>query len=223
VSVSLRAKGAWHGAALAMLCSVMLVGCGTTHQGALVPALFPAQQAAAAKDPTRVRLDLPERDQRFTNARLSHSVVRVELPIGRIVEAAGAAALAQEFAEVTSGPGTKEPQGVHLVLSDITADVRDELIYFIPLPYLWPSRVDVTLRLAFTARVLGPDGSTRWTRDYASGPELWVPRKASLLIGETVHDGIQRVVHELSMRLARQAAQDLRAWLEQERRRERVL
>jgi hypothetical protein len=31
------------------------------------------------------------------------------------------------------------------------------------------------------------------------------------------------VAHELSIRLMRQAAQDLRSWVEQERRRERVL
>ncbi len=212
------------GAAVVILTvGAVLAGCSTTYPTPLVPGLFPPPMTAPVKDPLTIWLNVDHRDQSFRNPPLRHYPFQVEMPIAVIVEAAGLRALGETFDHVSAGPRPADAGGLRLQVSGVAMDLKSELVYFIPLPYISPSRVDLTVRLVFTVQVLGPDGDVQWTRDYDSGRELWVQKKPSLLIGEPVHEGVQRVAHELSMRLMRQAAQDLRSWVEQERRRERVL
>lgn len=209
--------------ALAVLLSILLMACGSVVQTPLAPALFPAMNAAPSRDPATISLALDQREQIFKSPQLRYFPVQVEMPIGRIVEAAGLLALRREFAAAAPGPAPPDARDLRLQVSGVALDLKSDLIYFVPLPYIPIERVDLTARLALTVNVVGPEGAVRWSQVYDSGRELWVPKKPSLLVGEPAHEGIQRMAHELSLRLMRQAAQELRAWLEQERRRERVL
>lgn len=204
------------------LCA-LLAGCATTYPTPLVPALFPGPQTTVTtKDAGPLALTLANPDQQFRSPSLRYLNVQVEMPIGRIVEAAAMLALREQFEAVAAGPGD-DARALRLQVSDIVPDLKTELIYLIPLPYVLLDRVDVTARLGFRLSLRGSDGSVRWARDYDSGRELVKSRSKSFLVLEPMHEAIQRVAHEQSARLMRQAAGDLRVWLEQERRRERVL
>lgn len=113
--------------------------------------------------------------------------------------------------------------GLALRLTDIVPQVESALIYILPIPGGLIDRVDVTTRLAFRLAVMAPDGSLRWSRVYDSGPELVKVRRESFLAQEPMETAMQRRFHEQAARLMRDAATDLRSWLEQERLRERVL
>jgi hypothetical protein len=208
---------------LAALLTVLLCACGQVVRLPLAPALFPAMDTAPTRDPATIALVLDAPEQLFRSPTMRYFPVQVELPIGRIVEAAGLRALGREFVTVAPGLASPDARALRVQVSGIALDLKSELIYFIPLPYIFVERTDVTARLAFTLHVTGPDGAVRWSQAYDSGRELWVPKKPSLLVAEPAHEGVQRMAHELSLRLMRQAAQDLRVWLERERRRERVL
>lgn len=202
-----------------LLCT-LLDAC-TTYDKPLTPALFPAQTPAPRLDATAVSLELADPDQHYRSPRLRQYMVEVELPIGRIVEAAGRLALAAEFAQVADAKGG-DPRTLRLRVDGITADADSRLIYFVPLGPIPMQRIDVKTRLAFRVHLVGPGDTVRWSQPYDSGMELLKLQRKGLVL-EQVQDGIQRQTHEQAARLMRQAARDLRAWLEQERRRERVM
>ena len=220
-----RSRRAFALGALATLAA--LAACTTTYRTPLDPALFQSTTLAAAPamaaDAQRVALSLEDPGQVFRSPTLSHFSARFEVPVGHIAEAAALLALRREFTTVNSVAAGSAGGALRLQLAPVTMELKSERIYFIPLPYLWPQRVDVTLRLRLTVRVLGPGGVVRWAQDYDSGAELWVPRRKSFLVLEPVQEGVQRLTHELSLRLMRQAARDARAWAEHDRLRERVL
>jgi len=83
-------------------------------------------------------------------------------------------------------------------------------------------RIDVTTRLAFRVHLVGPGDTVRWSQSCDSGMEMLKLQRKGLVL-EQVQDGMQRQTHEQAARLMRQAVRDLRVWLEQERRRERVM
>jgi hypothetical protein len=214
-------------AAVAWCLVALLAACAVTVHKPLAPTLFPAQTGTLAKDPATVSLTLANRELNSSSP-LRNFAGQVELPLGHIVEAAGRLALAQEFTAVATGATAADARAVALQVADVKLEVADELIYLVPVPVpvlnaVVVQRVDVTLRLTLRAKVLGPDGVVRWSQEYDSGRELWVPKQVLRMDSEPVYDGVQRLAHELSVREMRHVAQDLRAWLEQERQRERVL
>jgi hypothetical protein len=217
----------WARAAVAWCLVALLAACAISVHKPLAPTLFPAQTGMAVKDPATVTLTLANRELNTTSP-LRNFAGQVELPLGHIVEAAGHLALAQEFAAVAAGTTAVDARAVGLQVADVKLEVSDELIYLVPVPLpllnaVVVQRVDVTVRLTLRARVLGPDGAARWSQDYDSGRELWVPKQVLRMDSEPIYDGVQRLAHELSVREMRHVAQDLRAWLERERLRERVL
>lgn len=204
-----------------LLCAA-IAGCAT-YDKPLSPALFPPAAAAATRDPARVVLVLADRDQHYRSPRQSGYLFEIGLPIGRIVEAAGLRALAAEFEHVAGADAPADPRALQLRVDDVSASVHSRFVYFIPLGPIPLNRVDLKTRVAFTIRLLAPDGSTRWSQRGDSGEELLVPRRQGLFVVEAPSDGAQRAVHEQAARLMQAAARDLRTWLEQEQRRERVL
>jgi len=200
----------------------MTSGCSTVEPRPLAPALFPAAPGApGSKDAARLALSLDNPMQSFTNPSVRMRLAQVQLPLGRIVEAAALLALGEQFESVAQGPADDRRLSVRI--SDVAPDLTSDLIYIIPIPGGLIDRVDVTTRLAFRLTVTAPDGSARWSRDHDTGREPLKLKRENLFVQESLHDGIQRAFHEHAVRLMRQAAADLRGWLAQERLRERVL
>jgi hypothetical protein len=210
-------------ASLVTLALCVVLGACASYEKPLAPELFPAQVAAAAKDPTPIVLAVTDRELRYRSARQSGHLMEVEVPIGRIVEAAGALALGAEFERVTDAAGAADPRALQLRVDGIAAEVGDRLVYFIPLGPFPLQRVDLSCRLAFKVQATGVHGAVHWSQSYDSGLEPVVLKKKGIVTVELPQDAVQRMLHEQAARLMRQAAADLRAWLEQERRRERVL
>ena len=212
-------RGAWAACCAAAL---LLGGCAVIQPRPLDPALFPPPPAAtAARLPAAVELTVAIPDQSYTNPPTRLHRNQVQLPIGRIVEAAAQLALREQFERADVGAG--DGRGLALRLMDIVPQVESALIYIVPVPGGLIDRVDVTTRLAFKLAAMAPDGSLRWSRVYDSGPERVQVRRESFLVQEPMETAMQRRFHEQAARLMRDAAADLRSWLEQERRRERVL
>lgn len=200
--------------------AVLLGGCGVIQPRPLDAALFPPQpKALVPRLPATVALAVTTPDQSYTNPPTRLHRHQAQLPIGRIVEAAAQLALREQFERVDVGAS----DGLVLRLMDIVPQVESALIYVFPFFGGLIDRVDVTTRLAFRLAVLAPDGSLRWSRVYDSGSELVNARRSSFLVQEPVETAMQRSFHEQAARLMRDAAADLRSWLEQERQRERVL
>jgi hypothetical protein len=200
----------------------MTGGCSTVEPRPLAPALFPAAPGSPGpRDATRLALSLENPTQSFTNPAVRMRLAQVQLPLGRIVEAAAMLALGEQFESLALGPADDRRLSVRI--SDVAPDLTSDLIYVIPVPGGLIDRVDVTTRLAFRLTVTAPDGSARWSRDHDSGRELLKLKRENFFVQESLHEGIQRAFHEQAVRLMRQAAADLRGWLAQERLRERVL
>lgn len=200
--------------------AVLLGGCAVIQPRPLDTALFPPPPTAPApRLQATVALAVAIPDQSYTNPPTRLHRNQAQLPIGRIVEAAAQLALREQFERVEVGAS----DGLALRLTDIVPQVESALIYILPIPGGLIDRVDVTTRLAFRLAVVAPDGSLRWSRVYDSGPELVKVRRESFLAQEPMETAMQRRFHEQAARLMRDAATDLRSWLEQERLRERVL
>jgi hypothetical protein len=199
-----------------------LGGCSVLEPRPLDVALFPTPGSLPAnREAARVLLSLSEPAQSDTSPSVAFRAARVQLPIGRIVEAAAQLALREQFESVTSGP-TAEP-GLRMVLSNVAPETTSHLIYEIPVPGGVIDRVDVSSRLSFSLTVLAPDGRPRWSRDHDSGRERVLLMREHLWAPEPLQSGMQRALREQAARLMRLAAADLRAWGVQERMRERVL
>jgi hypothetical protein len=195
----------------------MTSGCSTVEPRPLAPALFPAAAGSPGPlDATRLALSLANPMQSFTTS-MRTSLVQVQLPLARIVEAAAMMALGEQFESVALGP--VDDRRLSVRISDVTPDLTSNLVYIIPSPFGLIERVDITTRLAFRLTVQAPDGSARWSRDHDSGRELLKLNPWR----ENLYESIQRAFHEHAVRLMRPAAADLRGWLAQERLRERVL
>lgn len=201
---------------------LLLGGCATIEPRPLAPSLFPpAASAPALRDAAGIVLTVADPEQSFTNPPVRFRQAQVRLPIGRIVEAAARLALGEQFEHI--GADTPGSGALAVRVSDVVPEVDSALIFVLPVPGGLIDRVDVTTRLSFKLAVLAPDGSARWSRDYDSGRELVQAQRVNVLMVEPLHDAIQRSLHEQAAGLMRRAAADLRGWLVQERRRERVL
>ena len=199
-----------------------LAGCAGIVPKPLETTLFPPPGAVLPpKDPAPIALSLADPAQTFTNPPVRMRFVRVELPIGRIVEAAALLALGEQFAAV--GVGAADARVVPVRVADVAPELDSALVYLVPVPGGLIDRVDITTRLAFGCAALGPDGAPRWHRVYDSGPERLRPRRQGPFVQERLQDAIQRRFHEQAARLMRDAAGELRRWLVQERRRDRLL
>jgi hypothetical protein len=164
---------------------------------------------------------------------------RLLIPIGQIVEAAAVAALTDEFglpvAQYPSAEAaTLEKGPVALVamvtLQPVKFEVHDESFpLWIPLfPVVLPVATRQDVRLVVEWQVLDAKGSLLWTRRYDSGDVKMTPMPESR--GRSAHSGAEkeprfyvRLAHQAAYTLMREAARDMRNWVEAERLRERVL
>lgn len=150
-----------------------LAGCAGVEPRPLAPTLFPPPGAALPpKDPTPIALWLADPAQSFTNPPVRMRFVRVELPIGRIVEAAALLALGEQFAAV--GVGAPDAHVVVRV-SDVAPDLHSALVYLVPVPGGLIDRVDITTRLAIRCAALAPTArhaGTTCTTAAANGCDL---------------------------------------------------
>ena len=216
------------GVALALV--GLLAACTTTVLGRVDPALFGTIAPSGPRAPGAAVLRMPEADRaRVGGCELPDpgGAADLRLPVGPLVETAARQALLAEFsaADATGALGASPPWTVEVVASDIVFDCRNDLVYFVPLGPLTFGRRDVSTRLALQVRVSDRRGQVRWSRSYDSGREFWRPRPPERLFGpvDKPTDGVQRLAHEQAYRLLRRVAHDVRAWVEYERTRERVL
>ena len=222
-------------AAVVVPCIVMLAGC-TTFEARLDPALFGAPKAAATDpSPGAVLIRMPADGSNLVvtvGGLRGFDANRVRLPAGEIVRAAAQAAFAREFgggvqfesADPASSPQAADaPWRVVVALDAIHFDFRDDFVYLIPLGPLTVERRDVTVRMALTVSVVDDGGAVRWSRSYDAGRELWKALRGQFFATETPAEGVQRLAHQQTWRLMTRAAQDVRRFVEADRRRERVL
>lgn len=213
------------GAAWVVGLAVLLSGCASVVEMPLRPELLAAAgPAPPTVDPARLRLVLADPGQRYRNAPIRARDAQIDLPIGAVVDAAAGIALREQFAAVVAAAS---PDGAvwRLEITDIAADVQSDLVYVVPVIVfgLWADRVDIRSRLGVRMALRDPDGRVRWERPYDTAYELVEPKRRNMLEFEPVREALQRVLHEQSARLMRDAARDLRTWFDAERRRDRAL
>jgi len=212
----------------------------TTFEARLDPALFgtPTDGAVNAS-PGAARVVMPQNGSHLvvtTGGLRGFDANRVQLPAGEIVAAAARLAFGREFGggvqvvppEPTAAPEAPlalaaAPWQVTVALGTVQFDFRDDFVYLLPLGPLTIERRDLTVRMALTVSVLDESGATTWSRSYDAGRELWKARGGSWFPTETPAEGVQRLAHEQAYRLLARAAQDVRRFVEADRRRERVL
>jgi hypothetical protein len=217
----LNASQSWR-LVLAGTAALLLAGCAAIEPQPLDPDLFPARAAGAVpRDGTPLALTVAMPDQTYTSPPLRLYRTQVQLPVGRIVEAAARLSLAERFTLADST--SPDAAALAVRVTDVAPEIDSALVFLLPGPWGLMERVDITSRLAFTLTVTAADGSVRWTRRYDSALERVQPRRESLLVQESRQAAMQRHIHEQAAALMRAAAGDLADWLAQERRRERVL
>jgi hypothetical protein len=217
------------------LVALLVAGCAAWHEvGRLDPALF---------------LRLPGPPERIVNAQIAivsdpasaqfmyeWTKGSLTIPVGAIVDAAAVAALADETGmpvvqyssaqAATDGRASTVPMTM-IIVRPARFEVHDESIPIV-IPYFFavPLPTRESVRLIVDWQVLDATGSPLWTRRYDSGEATYTetPRERSTRLGQ---DREQRfyvqLAHQAAYRLMREAALDLRNWLEAERLRERVL
>jgi hypothetical protein len=208
----------------ACLAAVLLVGCASTHEGELDPRLFAQGTVApASKSTARVALLMsPEvRDTVYLGESLIRSPIpnrHVQVPAGRVVEQALRTAFDDALTfgvqDVQSIPPPGRDFSATVVVEAVQFGYLDRLQYVLPvplpgLPLVVASEVEV--RLAFDLQLLDARGHTVQVRTYDAGREVWIPKPRAT---EMAEDGIIRLAHEAAWRLAQQAVDDLRAWLD---------
>jgi hypothetical protein len=218
------------------LAALLVAGCVTVHEGKLDQARFPRSQASANSGTNARIVVVPDVEQKqYTYERkegLSYTY-RLVIPIGQIVEAAAIAALSDEFGrsieqyrsfEAATEGNAPAALSIMIATRPVEFGLHDEsfplLIPLFPVVVPIPTRQDA--RLVVDWQVLDADRNVLWTRRYDSGDvKLTYGRPGDRDL--TQGDLFVRLAHELAYTLMRQAAQDLRSWLEAERLRERVL
>ena len=212
-----------------------LTACGALREGRVETALFPSVGAAAPVDLASGRLALivppAVLDRAFTGERLRAALpTAVRVPSGRIVDAALARALQRQFdggvVPQQAAPAVNSDVVATVAVTDVQFSYDERLRYFIPIPIPLPGMVfvhkfDVSLQIGFELQLLDARGRPLWARRYDSGRILWTP--PDRMSTEQSPEGVLRLAHEAAWQLAQQAALDVRAWLDAERRQERQL
>jgi hypothetical protein len=201
------------GAAAAL---ALLVGCATPPL--VDPGLFP--RATSQSMPIaglRIALVVaPAVAQTVArDMRLFGAVARADMPVGQIVERAGAELLSVQ-------PQPQPPADTASVIVDaVDCTLREHIKWMLPVPYMGvigDSSTDV--RVTMSLRVVDAAGRVQLARGYDSGPKVLPSHFGG---SEPAPLAIRRLVHEAAWQLWQQAADDIRHWQSEERMRERPL
>jgi len=215
--------------------ALLVAGCATpVHEARLDPGLFlrsPSSADTTVNAPIALVADAALAQFRYGHE--SRGLPTLVIPVGTIVEAATVAALSDEFGRsVMSYPSvdaaTEANRPVALFAMIVPRPVRFEIheesfplwIPFFPVVVPITTRED--LRLIVDWQVLDSEGKPLWTKRYDSGD-------VKLIFGRPgdrdlkPEDFFVRLAHEVAYTLMREAARDVRHWIEAERLRERVL
>lgn len=213
---------------LPALCAVVLCGCGVMFRGALKPELFPRDTVVSAV-PLKgsVALLLPPQVAASVNRgqRTGGRSSDLELPIGRIVEAALQLALADALTggvqAVESIPPANSGHVGTLVVDAVQCADRVRVVWMLPVPVLGLiGDTETDVQVSVDVRLLDTEGRAVWSRHYDDGRQVWKPQ---LFKHETGTDAIVRLAHESAWRLARQVSDDVREAVAAERGRARSL
>lgn len=220
---------------LVAVTAALAAGCAVLHEGKLDPARFPRAPAtvlAGAATEFAIVADAALAQAVYRPEGKGSGTPRITVPIGPIVEAAAIAALADEFGRtVAAYPSAETATAAHLSARALTLvaprtpklAMHDEWIVVPTIIFAIPIPIRQDLRLTMDWQALTPDGKVLWTRHYDSGD---VELDTALRYKARDFDSNQLFVelaHEVAYQLTRQAAQDLRRWVETERLRERAL
>lgn len=209
-----------------LVAALAVAACTAHYEGRLEPRQFSMPSGSAlAKDRARLRVGVEPAELERMHLGVPTMVhqLRVDLPLGRIVDAAARASFEREF-DLVVPLQPQIPQTLRVGVGALRFEVRDDALSAGRSPLLPPAQL--TARMTLEVRVLDANGTERWTRDYDSGREPWTPSPpptGRFSDGEAWGPGLQRMAHEQALRLTSQAARDVRAWLQSERVRERTL
>jgi hypothetical protein len=213
-----------HGIA-AVLYLLLLGGCATTYEGQFDPALFDRGVASAPENriPGRVALVVPT-DLQVTVVQIGR---QMRLHAVSIVEQTLMAALADDLQagadRVDAVPASGGRYQATLAVDAVRVEHRQRLLWYVPLSLLTGiSKFESSILLTLDLTLFDAHGQPVWTRAYSDGAgrfEWTVPS----MDAEAIIQGVTRLTHEAAWRLSRQAARDLRDWLEAERAKPRKL
>lgn len=221
--------------ALPILVALLIAGCATVYEGKLDPTLFRrSTMAGGTRVNAQIAIVADEALTHFQYQGKTRNGPGLTIPVGQIVEAAALAALSDEFGRsVARYPNPKaaidaNPSGEALILvvpRPEKFEIHDEYVpLLLPIPNLFlmpiPTRQDV--RLTVDWQVLDSNGRLLWTKRYDSG-DVKLPLSRTDDRDAKLEYYFVHLAHEAAYTLMRQAAQDVRNWIEAERLRERAL
>ncbi|WP_088279434.1 hypothetical protein [Ideonella sp. A 288] len=224
---ALAASG-WTRHLVLALFAAVLCGCGVMFRGTLRPELFPrGTVTSAAPLKGRMALLVPPQVATTVNRgeRTGGRPSDLELPIGRIVEAALQLTLADALSGGVSAVDRVPPaDGGHvgtLVVDTVQCVDRVRLKWLLPVPLLGlVGDTETDVQVSVDVRLLDTEGRTVWSRQYDDGRQVWQPRWLGYEAGP---DAIVRLAHEAAWRVARRVADDLRDAVAADRNRPRSL
>lgn len=146
-------------------------------------------------------------------------------PIGRIAQQALRQALEAAFRDgVTvqdAPPADRTDPATVLLIDAVACRDRTQILWVLPVPVLGLVGDHLTeVQVQLDVRALDEHGTLRWQRRFDSGWVTWKPPRP---LSEAVDVGLTRMAHELAWQLARQAVDDLRMQMREERARRREL
>jgi len=209
-----------------LLAGLAFAGCTALYEGKYEPGqLGVPSGSVVAKDRATVAVGVEPAELERIQMGVPTMVhqLRVNLPLGRIVDGAARASFEREFDLVVPSQPQLQP-ALRIEFGALRFEVRDDVLREGRSPLL--PRAELTGRMTFEVRVFDANGIERWTSDYDSGREPWTrgpPPTSRPSDSEAWGPGLQRLAHEQAVRLTSQAARDIRAWLQSERVRERTL
>lgn len=222
---------------LLMLAASVIAGCISVREGKLDQALFPRSHASpdsGLSAQIAVVADAALTQFKFESSRrLSSSLsYKLVIPIGQIVEAAAVAALADEFGNsVAKYPSSEAASEATRPVAPLTLVAprpaqfelhNESLPLFVPFIGAIPIPTRQDVRLIVDWSVLDTDGRLLWTKRYDSG-DIKLPFEQHDERDFQRENQYVRLAHPVAYRLMREAAHDLKVWVEAERLRERAL
>lgn len=216
---------------LLTLSALLVAGCATVYEGKLDPTLFlrsPASVGTKLNGQVVLIADVALTQFKYERAK---GLQKLVIPVGPIVEAAAVAALSDEFGRsVAQYPSPEAAIDANRSVTQLTLVVprpvqfehHDEYLPLITPWFVIPINVRQDVRLIVDWQVLDANGKLRWTKRYDSG-DVKLPFNRTDDRDIKPEHYFAHLAHEAAYTLMRQAAQDVRDWIESERLRERVL
>lgn len=216
----------WRGVIIALLLAALSACAVPLADARLDNAMFQPPAPVAAPLPGRIGLVMaPALRDRFYPAetQMQKDKPLVRLPIGRIVQAALAQALAAAFeggVEVLdAAPANTGAFSAVLWVGDVGAEYDTRLLWLLPLPLpllgvLPIGERELSLRLAFDLRGVDARGQPLLERHYLSD---WQRQRVSMLNSDPKFTGVVSMAHQAAWQQAQAAVREFSDGLKAER------